>query len=113
MKDSFNYWPFLSENARGEEAGKLETATRPQKSSNRFYVVEVSKDKELLDCIECFSKSEAKKTIQDLWYSFFCDECEYNDWELMQTPTGFTNGYTDFMVLTEVEFNEKEAMLWK
>ena len=39
MIDSNNLRPFLSENARGEEAGKLETATRSQKSNVQAYVM--------------------------------------------------------------------------
>lgn len=47
MIDSNNLRPFLSENARGEEAGKLETATRSQKSNVQAYVMTTeSKDGE-------------------------------------------------------------------
>jgi hypothetical protein len=105
MSDYNTIRPFLSENARGEEAGKLETATRAQKS-NQYYVIEVSNN-ELMDYTEFSNYDEAMDEIKQLWDSFWFDCSECSDWECERFENGFTNGYANFLVITEEEFNKE------
>jgi hypothetical protein len=53
-----------------------------------------------------YSIDEVKKELKRLWDSYWFDYIE-SDWELEKLPNGFTNCYTDFLVMSPEEFNSK------
>ena len=59
---------------------------------------------ELQDYSIHYSIKDVKTELQRLWdsYWFDCLEC---DWELDKLPNGFTNQYTDFLVMSPEEFH--------
>lgn len=63
---------------------------------------------ELEDYTIHHSRRSVRRALENLWNTFYFDSCEFNDWELEKLPNGFTNGYTDYVVMSPEEFHSIE-----
>lgn len=62
---------------------------------------------ELEDYTIHHSRRSVRRALEKLWNTFYFDSCEFNDWELEKLPNGFTNGYTDYVVMSPEEFHSR------
>lgn len=90
-----------------EQNGNTDNISTLDKFKEKYfsrYIIETSIDGELVECSDRLDLMEALNKMEDMWNHFWFDE--RNDWELEKIPNGFTNGYSNFILV-------KEIAVWK